>query len=378
MKILIAPDAFKGSLTANEAATAMRAGVERAMPEAETICLPVADGGEGTMAALVSATDGNVKTLTVNDPLGRQTEAQLGILGDGETTVIELAQASGLLLLAPDELNPMHASTYGTGQLIRQALDDGYRKLIIGLGGSATNDGGTGLLEALGVKFSDADGNLLQMKGSALRQIAGIDCSQLDGRLKTADIRIASDVQNPFVGENGASSIFGPQKGADEQMVKALDDGLHHFADLTEQQTGMRLHDYPGAGAAGGSAGALLAYCGAHLESGIEVVLEMAGFAQHLTSADFILTGEGRTDLQTLQGKALMGIAKTAKANEVPVAVISGSIEEQARPFLKQWFSVLCALDESGYPAAELMTDAANHLAATTAELMQNLPAAFQ
>ncbi|WP_153720701.1 glycerate kinase [Sporosarcina cascadiensis] len=378
MKILIAPDAFKGSLTANEAAAAMRAGVERAMPEAETICLPVADGGEGTMAALVSATDGNVKTLTVNDPLGRQTEAQLGILGDGETTVIELAQASGLLLLAPDELNPMHASTYGTGQLIRQALDDGYRKLIIGLGGSATNDGGTGLLEALGVKFSDADGNLLQMKGSALPQIAGIDCSQLDGRLKTADIRIASDVQNPFVGENGASSIFGPQKGADEQMVKALDDGLRHFADLTEQQTGMRLHDYQGAGAAGGSAGALLAYCGANLESGIEVVLETAGFAKHLAAADFILTGEGRTDLQTLEGKALMGIAKTAKANEVPVAVISGSIEEQARPLLEQWFSVLCALDEGGHPATELMADAANHLAARTAELMPNLPAAFQ
>lgn len=373
MKIIIAPDAFKGSLTAEEAAEAIRTGVKKVFPQAETVCLPVADGGEGTLSALITATEGVYKTVPVRDPLGRLIEAQLGVLGDGETAVVELAQASGLMLLEPDELNPMKASTFGTGELIRNALDAGYRKLIIGLGGSATNDGGAGLLEALGVRFFDVQGELLQMDGSALSRIDKVDVSQLDQRLATTDIRIASDVENPFVGENGASYIFGPQKGADAKAVTLLDEGLRHFADKTAELTGMRFHDLKGAGAAGGSAGALLAYCGARLESGIEVVLEAIEFAKHIQSADFILTGEGKTDRQTLDGKALLGVAKSAKVCGVPVFVISGAIEKGTCGELSEWFSELRALDDGSKTLVELMANASGLLCRETAHLMSEI-----
>ncbi|WP_153733268.1 glycerate kinase [Sporosarcina obsidiansis] len=371
MKVIIAPDAFKGSLTADEAANAMQIGIQEIFPEAETVCLPVADGGEGTLSALVSATSGAYKTFIVRDPLGRPIEAQLGILGDGETAVVELAQASGLTLLAPDELNPMRTSTYGTGELIRHALDIGFRKLIIGLGGSATNDGGTGLLEALGVSFFDNEGRLLQMNGASLLQIDKVDMSHLDPRVKATDIRIASDVENPFIGEKGASYIFGPQKGADAQSVKLLDKGMRYFADETEHLTGVRLHELRGAGAAGGSAGALIAYCDARLESGIDVVLEAMNFSTHLPSADIIFTGEGKTDLQTLDGKALMGVARLAKSYQVPVFVISGAIEEGARIQLDEWFTELHALDDGSQTLAELMTNASELLSLKTEILMK-------
>ncbi|ARF17856.1 glycerate kinase [Sporosarcina ureae] len=370
MKIVIAPDAFKGSLHAEEAADAISSGVQKVYPCAEVVRLPVADGGEGTLAVLVSATGGTLRTVSVLDPLGRTIDASFGVLGDGQTAVIEMAQASGLLLLEGHELDPMKASTFGTGQLIRHALDAGYRKMIIGLGGSATNDGGAGLLEALGVRFL-ADGQLLQMNGEILPFINEIDVSQLDQRLLETDIHIASDVENPFVGEQGASCIFGPQKGADAEMVLRLDEGLRHLADETERQTGVRLHELRGAGAAGGSAGALIAYCGAHLESGIDVVLEAMDFVTHLSSADFIVTGEGKTDRQTLAGKALMGIAKLAKVESVPVIVISGTIEEAAREELLEWFSELHSLDDGKRSLAELMARAAELLENKALTVMQ-------
>ncbi|PID25484.1 glycerate kinase [Sporosarcina sp. P7] len=361
MKIVIAPDAFKGSLHAEEAADAIYSGVKKVYPHAEVVRLPVADGGEGTLSVLMSSTGGTLRTVSVQDPLGRAMDAHFGVLGDGETAVIEMAQASGLLLLADHELDPMKASTFGTGQLIRHALDAGYRKMIIGLGGSATNDGGTGLLEALGVRFL-ADEQVVQMNGSTLSIIDEIDISQLDKRLLETDIRIASDVENPFVGEQGASFVFGPQKGADAEMVLRLDEGLRHLADMTERQTGVRLHELRGAGAAGGSAGALLAYCGANLKSGIDVVLEAMDFAKQLSSADFIVTGEGKTDRQTLAGKALMGIAKLARVENVPVIVISGAIEEAARQELLEWFTELYSLDDGEKSLAELMAQAAKLL----------------
>ena len=358
MKIIIAPDAFKGSLTAKQAADAMYRGVKNVFPDAEALRLPVADGGEGTLEALVTATGGTYETVTVEDPLSRDVDAQIGVLGDGETAVIEMAQASGLMLLTKRERDVMDASTYGTGQLILYALDQGYRKMIIGLGGSATNDGGTGLLEALGVKFSAA-GWELEMSGRMLPLIHEINVSKLDKRLLETDIRIASDVDNPFIGKQGASVIFGPQKGATKEMVLDLDEGMEHFADETEKETGIRLHDLRGAGAAGGSAGALIAYCGARLESGIGVVLEAMNFAQHISSADFIITGEGKTDQQTLAGKALMGIAKITN---IPVIVISGSIEEAARPELLESFSELHSLDDGNTSLADLMANAAELL----------------
>ena len=371
MKIVIAPDAFKGSLSAKEAADALSNGVKKVFPEAEVVRLPVADGGEGTLDTLISSTGGTIQTVSVQDPLGRVIDAHLGVLGDGETAVIEMAQASGLMLLAKKELNPMKASTYGTGQLILHALDQGFHKMIIGLGGSATNDGGTGLLEALGVKFKAA-GWPLEMNGSTLSIFDEIDISKLDKRLLEADIRIASDVENPLIGEQGASVVFGPQKGANPEMVLDLDEGLEHFADETERVTGVRLHELHGAGAAGGSAGALIAYCGARLESGIEVVLEAIDFANHLSTADLILTGEGKTDRQTLAGKALMGIAKLAKAEGVPVLVISGTIDEAVRIELRGWFSELHALDEAGKSLAELMANAASLLENKTSLVLQS------
>ncbi|WP_313237039.1 glycerate kinase [Sporosarcina ureae] len=371
MKIVIAPDAFKGSLHAEEAADAIYSGVKKVYPHAEIVRLPVADGGEGTLAVLVSSTGGTLRTVSVQDPLGRAIDACFGVLGDGKTAVIEMAQASGLLLLEDHELDPMKASTFGTGQLIRHALDAGYRKMIIGLGGSATNDGGTGLLEALGVRFL-VDGQLLQINGEALPFINEIDISQLDKRLLKTDIRIASDVDNPFVGEQGASFVFGPQKGANGEMVLRLDEGLRHLADETEKRTGVRLHELRGAGAAGGSAGALIAYCGARLESGIDVVLESMNFAKHLSSSDFIVTGEGKTDRQTLAGKALMGIAKLAKVEGVPVIVISGAIEEAARQELLGWFSELHSLDDGKMSLAELMAYAAELLENKASTVMQS------
>lgn len=361
MKIVIAPDAFKGSLRAEEAADAIYSGVKKVFPQAEIIRLPIADGGEGTLSVLISSTGGTIETVSVQDPLGRVIDAHFGVLGDGETAVIEMAQASGLMLLTKRELDPMKASTYGTGQLILHALDRGYRKLIIGLGGSATNDGGAGLLEALGVKFKAA-GWPLEMNGSTLSVFDEIDISKLDKRVLEADIRIASDVENSFVGERGASVVFGPQKGADPEMVLDLDEGLEHFADETERVTGIRLHDLRGAGAAGGSAGALIAYCGARLESGIDVVLEAMNFVKHASSADLIVTGEGKTDRQTLAGKALMGISKLAKVEGIPVVVVSGAIEEAAREDLLGWFTELHSLDDGEKSLAELMADAAELL----------------
>ncbi|MDV6378864.1 glycerate kinase [Sporosarcina sp. GW1-11] len=368
MKVIVAPDAFKGSLTAEEAAVAMERGVKKVFPEAEIICLPVADGGEGTLESLVSATNGRYKTFTVHDPLGRLIKARLGILGDGETAVVELAQASGITLLTDDELDLMKASTYGTGELIRYALDEGYRKLIVGLGGSATNDGGTGLLEALGVRFLDCEGKLLKMSGYSLSHIDIIDVSQLDKRLKSTDILIASDVENPLVGVSGATHIFGPQKGADAKQVEFLDAGMLHFADETERLVGKRLHDVRGAGAAGGTAGALLAYCGARLESGIAVVLRAMDFVQHLSSVDVLLTGEGKTDLQTLNGKALIGVARLAAEHGIPVIVVSGAVEEVAREQLTEWFAGVYEVDD-GRPLAELMANASELLTRRTEEV---------
>ena len=368
MKIVLAPDAFKGSLSAKQAADAMHNGVKKVFPDADVLRLPVADGGEGTLEALVTATGGTYETVIVEDPLSRDVEARIGVLGDGETVVIEMAQASGLMLLTERERKVMDASTYGTGQLILYALDRGYRKMIVGLGGSATNDGGTGMLEALGVKFSAA-GWELEMSGRMLPLIHEIEVSKLDKRLLETDIRIASDVDNPFIGEQGASVVFGPQKGATKEMVLDLDEGMEHFADMTERETGVRLHDLRGAGAAGGTAGALIAYCGARLESGIDVVLEAMDFARHVSSADFIITGEGKTDRQTLAGKALLGISRST---EVPVIVISGMIEETACAELSAHFSELHALDDGNTPLAELMANASEWLEKKVEAVMRN------
>jgi len=326
MKIVIAPDSFKGSLTAIEAAKAIEKGVKNVLLEAETVLVPVADGGEGTMTSLVAATNGRIVEVKVKGPLLTPVQAAYGILGDELTCIIEMASASGICLVDSAHLNPMQATTYGTGQLIRKALDDGFRKFILAIGGSATNDGGSGMLQALGMKLLDSAGLPIGYGGAELSHITLIDESNFDSRIAESEFLIATDVQNPFVGKNGASHIFGPQKGATPEMVETLDHNLSHWADLIEQKTGIRLHDMPGAGAAGGIGGAFQAFFPTKTKRGIDIVIEFSRLVEILEHADFVFTGEGQIDFQTASGKTPMGVAEAAKKIGIPVFALTGSI----------------------------------------------------
>lgn len=328
MKIVIAPDSFKGSLTALEAAQAIERGIKRANPSAETVLVPVADGGEGTTDSLVAATNGRMVDVMVKGPLLEPVKAAYGMLGDQETCVIEMATASGLNLIKAEQRNPMLATTFGTGELIKKALDDGCRKFILAIGGSATNDGGIGMLQALGMKLLDSDGNPVQDGAGAgeLSRIASIDDRDFDSRIAGAQFLIATDVQNPLVGLSGASHVFGPQKGATPEMVEILDGYLRHWADLVEAKTSIRLHEKPGAGAAGGIGGAFQAFFPAETRRGIDIVIEYTELAEKLDGAQCVFTGEGQTDFQTASGKTPMGVAQEAKKLGIPVFVLAGSI----------------------------------------------------
>jgi glycerate kinase len=329
-KIVVAVDSFKGCLASLEVADAVEAGVKAVHPRCEVVKLPVADGGEGTVQALVWATGGRTHTLTVNGPLMRPVEATYGILGDGLTAVIEMASASGLPLVPPGGRNPMETTTLGTGELIADALRRGCRRFVLGIGGSATNDAGTGLLQALGFKFLDAAGAGLGHGGKILEAIAGIDDSGANPLLREAEFRVACDVDNPFSGPRGAAHVYGPQKGADAQMVAALDRGLAHFASVIKASTGRDIDSEPGAGAAGGMGGGLLAFLGARLQPGIALVLETLRFENLLDGASLVITGEGRMDAQTAMGKAPQGIAAAAARRGVPVIALAGGVEDAA------------------------------------------------
>lgn len=326
VKIVIAPDSFKGSLSALEAAEAIEKGVKKAGPDAETVLVPVADGGEGTLDSLVSATDGRKVQVNVKGPLRKTVQAEYGVLGDEETCVIEMASASGLCLIEPSQLNPFITTTYGTGELIKKALDNGFRRFILAIGGSATNDGGAGMLQALGMKLLDADGQSIRFGGGALRELAQIDASEFDMRVAESEFLIASDVQNPLVGRHGASYVFGPQKGATLEMVDQLDQNLEHYADLVEKLTGIRLHEMPGAGAAGGIGGAFQAFFPSEMRRGIDIVVEYTGLKEKLIGAECVFTGEGQIDFQTASGKTPMGVAQEAKKHGIPVFALAGSI----------------------------------------------------
>ncbi|WP_059173444.1 glycerate kinase [Bacillus sp. FJAT-27445] len=326
MKIVIAPDSFKGSMSSVEAAKAIEAGLLRAFPEAETIKLPVADGGEGTLETLIAATDGTIVPVNVTGPLGAEVAGEYGVLGNGQTCVIEMAKASGLSLVPEPELNPLKATTYGTGQLIKQALDDGYKSFILALGGSATNDGGAGMLQALGLKLLDRNGQEVGHGGTELIRVATIDSTGFDSRIQECEFLIASDVQNPFTGPEGASYVFGPQKGAAPADVELLDNCLRNFANVVERTTGVQLHDMPGAGAAGGIGGAFLAFFPARMKRGIDVVIEYTGLTERVKGADLVITGEGRVDFQTVSGKTPMGVAQAATLQGVPTIILAGSV----------------------------------------------------
>lgn len=371
MKIIVAPDSFKGSLTALEAAQAMAAGVHAYDSTITTVLLPAADGGEGTMHSLVGSTQGKEVSCVVQDPLGRTVEASYGVLGDGETCVIEIAEASGLMLLREGERNPMITSSYGTGELIRHALDAGFRKFIIGLGGSATNDAGAGMLQALGMKFLSEEGVELNQGGGPLTDLHAIDCSHFDKRIAESNFLIASDVKNPFVGPVGASAVFGPQKGATPEMVAHLDKGLTTFANIVEQQIGISLHASIGAGAAGGAGGAFQAFMPGEMQQGIHVVLQAISFHEHLKDVDLILTGEGKTDVQTLSGKTPFGIAEVARLEGKPVLLISGKVDEESREELLPFFTELHEVSDGTQSVDELMENAYDFLQQKTKQVME-------
>lgn len=333
-RVVIAPDSYKGSVSALGVAEAMARGVRQVFPQADIRKIPIADGGEGTVEALVCATSGRVHEAEVADPLGRKIRAQWGVLGDGRTAVIEMAAASGLPLLHQDERDPRKATTFGTGQLIRRCLDAGLRNIIIGIGGSATNDGGAGMARALGVRFLADDGSELPEGGAELARLKRIDLTDIDPRVAEATITVACDVDNPLCGPRGASAVFGPQKGATPEIVAELDAALAHFAERAQIATGRDVATLPGAGAAGGLGAGLMFFTPAKLRPGVEIVLDAVGFAEIVREADFVITGEGRTDFQTAYGKAPVGVAKVAKQFGVPVFCLSGGLGNGAEDVL--------------------------------------------
>ncbi|MFW6035026.1 MAG: glycerate kinase [Halothermotrichaceae bacterium] len=330
MKILIAPDSFKNSLTAMEAAESIEKGILKVYPDADIHKLPMADGGEGTVQSLIDATGGRKKYKEVLGPLGHSVKAYYGLLGDNRTAVIEMATASGLPLVPREKADPRKTTTYGTGQLIKAVLDEDIKKIIIGIGGSATNDAGVGMAQALGIKFMDANGKEIGHGGSELCKIKKIDMTGLDKRIEDVDIKVACDVSNPLHGPDGASYIYGPQKGATPNIVKELDDNLRYFADIVKEKLNINLQGIPGAGAAGGLGAGLVVFLDAELESGIDIILKASKLEDYLPNVDLVITGEGRIDEQSLNGKTPIGIARKAKEYNLPVIGIAGSLGQKA------------------------------------------------
>jgi glycerate 2-kinase len=328
LKILAAMDSLKGSLSSIEANQAIAEGLLQANPHFSVQSLPVADGGEGTVVALVYATGGQFVDSVVTGPLGQPVKAKYGILGDKMTAVIEVAEACGLPLIPIEERNPLFATSYGVGELILEAIEKGCRDFIIGLGGSSTNDAGVGMLQALGYQFFNNEGNLVGLGGAVLKDITRIDLGNVPEKVRASRFRVACDVNNPLYGLNGAAYIYGPQKGATPEMVIELDEGLRHLADVVLEQLGNDLQSISGAGAAGGLGAAFAGFLGAELESGVELILELARFKEQLEGVDLVITGEGKLDGQTSMGKAPAGIALLAKQHGIPVIALAGDISE--------------------------------------------------
>ena len=328
MKVVVAPQAFKGSISALEMANAMAEGVRRVIQDAHVVLTPVADGGDGTLETLVEYSRGELRTSQVTGPLGDKITAQWGAMGDGNTAVIEMARISGLALVPIEERNPLLTTTYGLGETIRHALDAGFRRFIIGIGGSATNDAGAGMAQALGIRLLDGRDSELPFGGAAVARLAQIDIAGLDRRVRESQFLVACDVNNPLTGPEGASSVYGPQKGATPDMVTELDAALSHFAEIVTGQLGADVDRIPGAGAAGGLGAGLIAFLNAQLKTGVDIVLDVVGLDEHLEGADLVITGEGCLDRQTLYNKAPIGVAAMAKGRGIPVVAISGSLGE--------------------------------------------------
>lgn len=372
-RYLCAPDSFKESLTAMEAARAMAQGIENADHDAEVRCLPMADGGEGTARALVDATGGSMRAVPVHDPLGRPVEGHFGLLADGTTAVVETAEASGLALLEAKERNPLIASSYGTGELMLAAVRSGAKRIIVGLGGSATNDAGAGLLQALGVRLLDKNGNDLKHGGAALADLTTIDISTMDPALKNVAITAACDVTNPLTGPTGASAVFGPQKGASKDDVATLDASLAHFAQVIDSQLGVAVNDVPGAGAAGGIGAALKGFLNAEFRPGIAIVIEQSGLDAAAQWADVVFTGEGSIDFQTKFGKTPAGVAETAKRHGKPVIAVAGHIGTGIDELHEVGIDAVFGIAPGAASLSELLADAAANVTRTTEQIVRTL-----
>jgi|TARA_Y100000031_G_scaffold115592_1_gene127977 glycerate kinase len=344
VKIVIAPQGFKGNLTALQVARAIEEGIKRVVPDTQTTIKPMADGGEGTVQALVDATGGKMIATEVTGPLGKPVTAQWGILSDKVTAVIEMAAASGLPLVPPEKRDPLVTTTHGTGELVVAALDNGCRKLITGIGGSATNDGGAGMAQALGARLLDAKGKELPSGGTALAQLERIDISQMDSRLTDFKVTLASDVNNPLCGPNGASAIYGPQKGATETQVRQLDAALSHYADIIQRDLGIDLRDAPGAGAAGGLGLGLMVFLKARPIPGIDVVIKATDLMADLEGADLVFTAEGRIDCQSAMGKVPTGVALKAKEFGLPVIALAGEVTDDCRIIYEQGIDAVVSI----------------------------------
>jgi glycerate kinase len=326
MKIIVVPDSFKDSLSAKDVAIHIETGIRKLIPEADISKIPISDGGEGLLDSLISFSGGQLIQEVVNDPLMRRTLSEFGILGDQKTAVIEMAKASGLELLKPEERNPMLTSTFGTGQLIKAALDRGCTKIIVGLGGSATNDGGTGMIKALGGKFLDKNGNEIPPQGGRLQELNHIDVSEIDSRLGACEFIAACDVTNPLTGTHGASLVFGKQKGGNKAQLAQLDQSLKKYAEIVQDQFHIDIDSPEGAGAAGGMGAAMLGFFNANLARGIDLIIEQLQLEDQIKNADLVFTGEGGIDKQTLFGKTIFGIARITKKHRIPLIAIAGTL----------------------------------------------------
>ena len=353
-KIVLAIDSFKGCLSSKEIEQCIAEEIHRILPSCQTVCIPIADGGEGMLDTLIEATQGTFVSTQAHDPLMRIRPARYGILGDQRTAIIEMAEINGLTTLSPIKRNPMKTSTYGTGELIKDALEKGFRRFIIGIGGSATNDAGMGMMQALGAHLYDKQGNELGQGGKIMEQIAHIDLNHLHPALKEATFIVACDVQNPFCGPQGAAYVFARQKGASEEQIRQLDEGMRHLALLIERDFSYNINKVKGSGAAGGLGGAFATFLQAHLQSGIDLLLNAVDFDRKITNADWIITGEGKADRQTAEGKVPAGVLKRAKKANIPVMLIAGKVEDKA--CLKQMgFARIVKISPDNLPLEEAM-----------------------
>lgn len=371
MRIVIAPDSFKECLSATKVAAAISEGIKKVVPEAEIICIPIADGGEGTVEALVKATSGRIVPTPSFDALNRPIQSFYGILGGGKTAVIEMAAASGIELLSQEERNPMISSTYGTGLLLKAAMEAGFNEIILGIGGSATNDGGAGMAQALGFGLLDKTNNPIGWGGGSLGELHRIDCSNVHPLLRKVKITVACDVQNLLLGPSGATRFYGPQKGATPEMVEALEKNMTHFAEILHQEFGIDYSNIQGAGAAGGLGVGLIAFCNAEMGPGFELISKLTQLENHVQKASLVFTAEGKIDSQSTFGKTISGVAQMGKKHHVPVIALAGTVSDDLTELYKQGLTSAFAIANRPMSLEESKTNATELLAATSEQVLR-------